>query len=232
MNDNRPEEPTGPQPADQPFDWGVTAPVEKSAAAVPPGEAGFAELDKKKPGKTGKPSKRTLLWWVIGGLVGLVIAIGSYVAISATAGGGAASPSPTPTAEPTAPAAIGQNEWSVLFGGECINDFENAWQESFDVVDCAEPHEAQLVYRGDLAGDEAAAYPGEEELANITAESCVRPGIINANVASGYADLQIQTSFPVTEEQWTESKRYFYCFVDRSSGELIDESLTGSGPAS
>ena len=65
--------------------------------------------------------------------------------------------------------------WNTLFGGECIDPFESAWAEEFTVVDCAAPHAAQLVYRGDLPGDAAAPFPGEAEIASQMNLLCTAP---------------------------------------------------------
>jgi hypothetical protein len=40
----------------------------------------------------------------------------------------------------------------------------------------------------------------------------------------------MQSSYPVTEEQWTSGERTFYCFVNRSSGEPLAVSVQGPGP--
>src|SRR5690606_35455474 len=62
------------------------------------------------------------------------------------------SPSPTPspsaTALPAGPVEPGVWAWNELLGGECLESYDDPWAEEFTVVDCAEPHPAQLVYRG------------------------------------------------------------------------------------
>lgn len=201
---------------------------------VAAGAAGFDAL--AQPGETdSKKMTPKLWWWISGGLVALAVVIGLFFfgsRIGDLIAGGAATPTPTPTPTPeaTAPLPVGKHPWNTLFGGECLSPFKDAWEETYTVVDCAEPHAAQLVYRGDFGGDETTVFPGETELANQINGLCTRPGVIDSATATAYPDLQMQGSFPVTKKQWTEDKRYYYCFVNRSSGDLINESLQGSGP--
>ena len=157
--------------------------------------------------------------------------------LSGGGGGAASAPSETPTpteapvAAPTAPQPAGVHPWNTLFGGECIDPFESAWAEEFTVVDCAAPHAAQLVYRGQLPGDEAAPFPGETEIASQMNLLCTAPGVIDVAAVAGVEDLQVQAAFPVTEEQWTSGERSYYCFANRGGGEPLTASIAGPGPA-
>jgi hypothetical protein len=121
--------------------------------------------------------------------------------------------------------------WNTLFGGECFEPYGSAWDEDFTVVDCAVPHVAQLVYRGTFAGETATVFPGEAALAAQINLLCTAPGILDLNAAGAYPNLQMQGSFPVTDEQWTDAPRQYYCFVSRVSGEAIAASIVGQGPA-
>jgi hypothetical protein len=152
-------------------------------------------------------------------------------------GGEAQSPSAepgvteTPVPEPTAQQPVGVHAWNTLFGGECIDPFVSVWEEEFTVVDCAAPHAAQLVHRGELAADAAAPFPGEAEVAAQTIAACTADGVIDAGLVAGIPDLQVQGAFPVTEEQWTGGERTFYCFANRAGGEALAGSIAGPGPA-
>jgi hypothetical protein len=135
-----------------------------------------------------------------------------------------ATPTPTAPAAPVGPAAAGEQQWTALGGGECLEPYTTPWAETFTVVDCAEPHSAQLVFTGAVDDDPAAAYPGEETILSRIYLWCTAPGVLDAAAAGEYTDLQVQGSYPVSEEQWADGQRNYSCFVNRSSG----EPLTGS----
>ncbi|QAY72803.1 hypothetical protein ET445_05045 [Agromyces protaetiae] len=193
-------------------------------------------------GGSGRGGLPRPLLWIAGALVVLVVLAGLFYVGTRLTGGDKASPtgSPastttdaateTPTPEPTAPQPAGVHAWDTLFGGECLDPFTDPWAEEFTVVDCAAPHAAQLVYRGTLAYDAAAAFPGEADLGAQMATLCRAPGVIDVAAAAGAPDLQVQGTFPVTEEQWAAGMRTFYCFVNRAGGEPITGTLQGPGP--
>src|SRR5690606_30776890 len=102
------------------------------------------------------------------------------------------------------------------------------WQEEYTVVDCTEPHTAQLVHRGvfpepEDAGPLGARYPGAEALQAQLPALCGASGILDLAAAGAYTDIQLEGAVPATAEQWEEDRSYF-CFVSRASG----EPLTGS----
>jgi hypothetical protein len=146
-------------------------------------------------------------------------------------------PTPTITALPIGPVGPGTYDWDELLGGECLDPYdatEGAWAEEYTVVDCAEPHGAQMVYRAwfppavvdpenPVVGKPGDPFPGTEALAAQISLLCSAPGVVDLAAAGAYNDAQIQGSYPVTEEQWDADPSY-YCFVSRSSG----EPLTGS----
>jgi hypothetical protein len=170
-------------------------------------------------------------------VVCLVLAGLFYVGTLLSAGSGeAAGPSAapveteTPVAEPTGPQPVGVHAWNTLFGGECIEPFASVWEEEFTVVDCAAPHAAQLVYRGELAGDAAAPFPGEAEVAAQATAMCTADGVIDVGLVAGIPDLQVQAAFPANEEQWTGGERTVYCFANRTGGEPLTGPIAGPGP--
>ena len=148
-------------------------------------------------------------------------------------------PTPTITALPIGPVDAGATyDWDELLGGECLDPYVDAWGEEYTVVDCAEPHAGQMVYRAWFPNPDAdpldptipatvrpgsSDFPGVEELQAQIAILCSAPGVVDLAAAGGYADAQIQGAYPATEEQWDADPSY-YCFVSRSSG----EPLTGS----
>jgi hypothetical protein len=221
----------------------AVAPAESPASTAPrPAGAGGAGRGTSagsgggsRPG--GGRTTRTLLWIAAGLVVCLVLAGLFYVGTLLSAGGGeAAGPSAapveteTPVAEPTAVQPVGVHAWNTLFGGECIEPFASVWEEEFTVVDCAAPHAAQLVYRGELAGDAAAAFPGEAEVAAQATAMCTADGVIDVALVAGIPDLQVQAAFPANEEQWAEGERTVYCFANRMGGEPLTGPIAGPGP--
>lgn len=154
-------------------------------------------------------------------------------------------PTPTPTPEPTAlpvgPMEPGEYAWDELLGGECLEPFENAWQEEYTVVPCDEPHGGQLVYRAwfppEVVDPENAQvgkpddpFPGAEALAARISLLCSAPGVVDLAVAGSFADAQMQGAYPVTKEQWDDDPSY-YCFFSRASGEAMTVSVAVPPPA-
>jgi hypothetical protein len=149
-----------------------------------------------------------------------------------------AAPSKSPSAAPAAPAtpaapapavsgpaAPGTHPWSDLHGGECLASFQNAWQQTYDVVDCATPHAAQLVSTGALAGAAGSAFPGVKALDGLMGARCQGPSAINLGAAKAYSDIQVSASYPATADQWAAGARSYYCFVNRSGGGPLTGSL-------
>ncbi|MBG6214436.1 MAG: hypothetical protein LH475_08605 [Cryobacterium sp.] len=185
------------------------------------------------------------LIWAAVGLLALIVLVGLFylgqrlvaspvpVAPPTTSASAIPTPTPTPTpaAEITAVQPSGLHEWNTLFGGECLEPYASAWEEDFTVVDCAAAHTAQLVYRGDFGGDATTVFPGEAALAAQINLLCTTPGILDLTTAGAYPNLQMQGSYPITEEQWTDGPRNYYCFVSRASAEPLTASIRGAGPA-
>ncbi|WP_431278546.1 hypothetical protein [Leifsonia poae] len=202
-------------------------------------------------GRGGAGDINRLLFWVAGGLVVVLVLIGLFalgtrlpslfggvpVATSTSTAGASTTPTPTPTPTPTVqpkPAAAqpaGTHPWNTLGGGECIDPFTTPWAETFTVVDCAAPHAAQLVYTNLFSADPAAPYPGADALAQQINVLCTKPGIIDLAAAGAYPDLQLQGTYPATEQQWKDGQRSYYCFTNRSGGEKLTSSVAGPGPA-
>jgi Septum formation len=134
---------------------------------------------------------------------------------------------PTPTEEPApavaGPVAPGTHPWDELRGGECLDPYASPWEEEYTVVDCAAPHPAQLVYRGEFPTD-AAGYPGEQAIQPQLSLLCSASTVIDVAAAASFSDLQVQGAYPATAEQWEAGQRDIFCFVSRSTG----EPLTGS----
>ncbi|HEU5223396.1 MAG TPA: septum formation family protein [Candidatus Lumbricidophila sp.] len=166
------------------------------------------------------------------GSVGVVLVAGIAVTAALLAGRGATptptqtlEPAPTATAAATGPLAPGEHKWDALFGGECLDPYNDAWAETFTVVDCATPHAAQLVTTGKLDGAAGAAYPGEAALTTQVNAACRAEGVFDRAALTGVDDLQVAAAFPL-ESQWNDGDRRYFCFANRSGGGTFDKSIT------
>lgn len=215
-----------------------------------PAQAPFARARAEAPASASAPPHRgdisrtqKILLGVAGGLV-LVLALlalfllgtrlGSIAGAApqpTASGSPSASPSPSSsaTALPAGPVEPGVWAWDELLGGECLDPFEGPWAEEFTVVDCAEPHPAQLVFRGVLLpaveGTTSEPFPGAEELQTRVQTLCAAAGVVDLAAAGAYTDLQVQGTYPPTVEQWDAGERSYFCVVTRSSGEPLAGSV-------
>ena len=227
----------GPDPTENPFaakTVGITTP--DAAVRRPPSE-GFSR------------AQRILLW--VGGSLVAVLALVTLFLIGtklsdllgpapAVVAPTSASPSPTPspTVAAVGPVEPGNHRWDDLLGGECLDPYPGPWAEEFTVVDCALPHPAQVVARGTFAEPAVTApdpsappvdapgsvHPGAAALQSQINLLCTAPTVIDYAIAGQYTDIQFEASYPVTDQQWADGDREYYCFVSRNSG----EPLTGS----
>lgn len=136
-----------------------------------------------------------------------------------------ASPSPSLIVLPLGPVPPGEYQWDELLGGECLLPWESAWQDTYTVVDCAIPHPAQMVYRGEFDDGANDVYPGIEALQARINLLCTPPTIINYANAGTATDIQVTASFAVDEEDWNDGNRTYFCFVNRASGENLTVSV-------
>lgn len=236
-----------------------TAPRAAPTVAIPagPAAASAGQVGPGTPARRRGPSGRSpsrsgmfggippRLLWTAGALLAVIVLVGLFflgrqlvggtapaaVATSSAAATPTASRTPTAIPEPTAPQPVGVHKWNTLFGGECLQPYVSPWEEDFTVADCAAPHAAQLVYRGTFPGDAAAAFPGEEALASQINLLCSATGVIDLAAAAEFPDVQVQGSYPITQEQWAKVPHSYYCFVNRSSGDPLSKTIAGPGPA-
>lgn len=213
------------------------------------GDNRFREVDDSVVGEApqrsreGRPVEREpmprnvkILAWVAGGLVALLALLGLFwlgvqspwSAAAPVPSPSATSATPTPTPEPTVepvegPVAPGTYAWDELGGGECLDPFPGAWEEEYTVVDCAQPHAAQLVSLTEL-GQESDPYPGFDALAGETNVRC--GGSVSLEAAGAYDDVVLEGSYAPTEQAWQDGENDYSCFARRSGGEPIEGSLT------
>ena len=141
-----------------------------------------------------------------------------------------ASPTPTPAAPAVGPVAEGVHQWDALLGGECLDPFDTAWQDSYTVVNCAVPHAAQLVIRGAFADAPEAAYPGLDQLSARMNLLCTAPSVVDYSAAGGISDIQVEASFAMDAADWDAGNRTYFCFLSRSSGEPLTTSIAVPQP--
>ncbi|WP_167050678.1 septum formation family protein [Salinibacterium sp. ZJ77] len=240
-----------PAPAEAAVDPAAAAPVDDSALDSLFGEQNFRDYeseppvvvaerpplaDRVNPGHITKRQK--VLLWVAGGVVAVLALAALFLLGTRLPALTAAEPTPTPTATETAPAPDpeptalpvgpvepGEYAWDELLGGECIDPYNDPWVEEFTVVDCAEPHRAQMVMRGTFApsaeGVTDDPFPGADALQGQLSLLCSAPGVIDLAAAGQYPDVQFQGSYPPNEEQWAAGDRTYFCFVSRASGEPL-----------
>lgn len=242
--------PTAAQPASHAAALFAAPPTTPTTPTTPPAGPAGPATPPRGPGGGGSHRTNRILYWVAGGLALLLVLIGLFAlgtrispifgaaqpsASSSASAKPSATPTPTPTptvqAKPAGPVAAGTHAWNTLGGGECIQPYTSPWAETFAVVDCASPHAAQLVYTNLFSADIAAPYPGADALAGQINALCTRPGIVDLAAAAAYPNLQLQGTFPGTEQQWKDGQRSYYCFASRAGGEPLTSSVAGPGPA-
>ena len=184
------------------------------------------------PAEPMPPTQRKLLW-TAGALVAALALVAVFLGGTKLAPMFAAAPeaNPAPTAAPTlapeelGPLPNGVQAWTALLGTECVDPFTSPWEKEYTVVDCTQPHAAQLVATGIFDDSILDAYPGVEELQARMSLLCSNATNVDYTAAQAYDDVQVQASFAADEQQWVDGDRNYYCFVSRSSGEPLTTSI-------
>ena len=115
--------------------------------------------------------------------------------------------------------------WDELNGGECIAPYTDANQDSYTVVECSDPHTAQLVRVGDLRTDAGIpVYPGDSAVGPVATGECFATGIIKASAYAAYPTLLSDVRYPTSQTQWNKGDTFYYCFARN----LDLSSITGS----
>jgi hypothetical protein len=134
---------------------------------------------------------------------------------------------PTEQAPPTAIVEPGDYAWNALFGGECLEPFTDAWQNTYTVVDCSTDHTGQLLVHGAFDDE---TFPGAVELATAADKACMSAKVIDYPAASEYDDIQISASYATTEQEWADGFTGYYCFASRTNGVLAGSIAVGVTP--
>ena len=225
---------TAPTPIDELFD-DTSFKDYGPAPVVPPPVAPRPVAPARSSAPIGRG--QTTMMWVVGSAVA-VLAIVALFFVGMRFGGmetTATEPTPTATPEPDpeptfplGPVAPGTYAWTELEGGECLTDYLGPWAEEFTVVDCADPHSAQLVALAPFDDqDPDAIYPGNEEMQRIVRSACRADGIVDLDAAGSIRDLQIAVSYPASGADYDDMPRLYSCFATRASGEAMTVDIAG-----
>jgi len=176
--------------------------------------------------------QRSLVWAIVG--LAAVLALGGLFLLGKTIAPSFAAapviepaPSTAPSASPEAvpeilgPLVPGTYDWDDLLGTECVDPWGSAWDQNFTVVDCGEPHAAQLVYRATFDDSAIDVYPGFDVLQSRMNLLCASSKNIDYSAAKKYDDIQLSASFAAIESDWVDGQHDYFCFVSRSSGEQL-----------
>jgi hypothetical protein len=204
--------------------------VLKTVQSIP----GMVSSDEPKEPRAPLSSTQKALIGVAAGLVGVLILIGMFFLGQHIGTAQAQAPSTSPTGASTkvptpagtgGPAAPGTRSWSALQGGECIQPFSSAWATQFTVVDCANDHDAEMVFKGKLPDSSGVSYPTTTQFQTELTGLCSAPTAINYTAAKAVTDLQVSFSYPPSASKWIGGDRTYYCFVDRQSGGALPGDL-------
>jgi hypothetical protein len=177
------------------------------------------------------PRLQKILLSVAGGLVAVLLLVvlflaGQRIAANTPAPAVAADPTPSASALPTlGPLPPGEYYWDRLQGGECLTPFTSPWEDSFTVVQCTQPHSAQLVLKGTFPDTVDTEYPGVDALQKLAASLCIAPTVIDYAATADANDIQILASFAADDQDWLDGNRTFYCFANRTGGAQFSTSI-------
>ncbi len=223
--------PSGSPSAFTPLPFDTMAPQPVSTVALYEGP--------RRAAPVGMPRQQKILIGVAGGLVTLLALVALFL-LGMRIGGGSAetaavvTPTPSPSATVAAPAvgplAAGEYAWDELRGGECLTAYESPWQDTYTVVGCTEPHTGQLLSKSALPDAAGAEYPTVTDLQSNVTLACSATTVLDYAAAEAFDDLQLDASFPATQELWDAGDRTTYCFATRAGGGDLEGSLAVSAP--
>ncbi|MUK02774.1 hypothetical protein GM708_13075 [Vibrio cholerae] len=111
---------------------------------------------------------------------------------------------------------------SSVSSGECLADFTVITEDAV-LVDCAEPHNAQLVASESYPED--AGFPGRDQLGLRAEASCAAASAdINPDVVTEDLEVTLLRATP-TEGTWADGDRRVDCFAVVENGDTLNQSL-------
>lgn len=239
---------TGSRGADDGFGWGAPAPgpgeraakVTRTAATPPPpreaphprdvarsSTADVAEPRRRVDARERERRRRRSRFLALAAAATVLLAAGAAVF------GAVWNPwrPPEPPLEPApvtaGPAAPGAVSGGRLAAGQCFASYASAWQDEYELADCAAPHAAELyavVSAVEFAADPV--YPGDAALRSEAMRACQSPSAVNAQVAAGIPDLRIEAAYALSQAEWDAGVRSYWCFASRESGGPLESTLT------
>lgn len=181
----------------------------------------------RAPRSSDPQRTRAMLIAISAGLGVALLSVGAYFG-GALIAAPAPSATPTETALPDTARPAGEWAWDELVGGECISGTTSPWEATYTVVDCATPHESQLVFRGDLVTDaQVVSYPGDDAIGGVVGPLCATQGMVDLLAAGEYTDIVMSASYASSAADWDAGNTEFFCFVSRTGG-TVSGSLAGT----
>lgn len=111
--------------------------------------------------------------------------------------------------------------------GDCFQYPEGQTEVTeFEVVDCDEPHDSEVIHTFELSGDD---YPEEAELIAAIDEACFGAPF-EAYIGAPYGATEVEV-YPIrpTPESWAEADDREVVCAAHVPGELLESSLQGTG---
>ncbi|TKV26490.1 hypothetical protein FDK12_14060 [Arthrobacter sp. NamB2] len=116
----------------------------------------------------------------------------------------------------------GRVDPSSLAAGECLADFTDITEDAV-LVDCTEPHNAQLL--ASESYPDAAEFPGRDQLGLRAEAACAAASAdINPEVVVDELDVTLLRATP-TAETWADGDRRVDCFAVIENGDTVSQSL-------
>ncbi|WP_104116326.1 septum formation family protein [Arthrobacter sp. B1805] len=116
----------------------------------------------------------------------------------------------------------GRVDPSSLAAGECLADFTDITEDAV-LVDCTEPHNAQLL--ASESYPDAAEFPGRDQLGLRAEAACAAASAdINPEVVVDELDVTLLRATP-TAETWADGDRRVDCFAVIENGGTVSQSL-------
>jgi|HigsolmetaAR201D_1030396.scaffolds.fasta_scaffold09027_2 hypothetical protein len=112
--------------------------------------------------------------------------------------------------------------------GDCVElDVFDAELSRLPVVDCAEPHEGEVVYAADLFGPDE-DFPGREAMRARVRRACGDAFERYVGTHPGRSELDLYYAVP-SRGSWDDGDRMVVCFAIRPDGGTLERSVRDSG---